>query len=62
VTDFVRQHHDPTSTREKVRLGSLVAEMKPFKDGAGFEQIARALGIPRPTKPPKLKPADAEGG
>ena len=45
---FVRQHHDATSTWQKVKLRSLAAEIEQFKNYKGFEQIAQALGIPRP--------------
>lgn len=47
---FVRLHHDATSTWQKVRLHSLKAEIEPFKNEAGFELIARQLGILKPTK------------
>lgn len=48
--DFIRQHHDATSSWEKVRLKSLQAEIEQFKDGLGFELIADRLGISRPRK------------
>jgi hypothetical protein len=48
--DFIREHHNATSTWQKVRLGSLQAEIEAFKNDAGFELIAEKLGISRPTK------------
>ncbi len=47
---FIRQHHEATSTWQKVRLRSLQAEIEAFKNEVGFEQIANMLGILRPTK------------
>jgi hypothetical protein len=60
---FVRQHHDSTSTWQKVRLRNLAVEIEPFKGGAGFELIAAALGVTRPRKPAKAVASDlcAEG-
>ena len=47
---FIREHHEPSSTWEKVRLKKLEDEIQPFKNDEGFEQIANALGISRPQK------------
>ena len=48
--EFVRQHHDPSSSWQKVRLRKLEAEIQQFKNDDGFELIAKALGVPRPAK------------
>lgn len=48
--DFIRKHHDATSSWEKVRLRNLEGEIEPFRGYAGFELVAQKLGIPRPTK------------
>ncbi len=47
---FVREHHDATSTWQKVKLRTLQVEIEPFKNGAGFELIAEKLGVARPRK------------
>jgi hypothetical protein len=57
--EFVRKHHNVTSTWQKVRLKHLADEIAPFKDGLGFEFVAKALGISRPVKV-KGSPLEAE--
>lgn len=47
---FIRQHHDATSTWQKVRLRALQQEIEPFKNHLGFELIAAKLGVQRPRK------------
>jgi hypothetical protein len=47
---FIRKHHDARSTWEKVRLRGLERRIERFKAEAGFEQIAKTLGIERPRK------------
>lgn len=48
--DFIREHHDATSSWQKVKLRKLEAEIEPFKNELGFELIAKALGVGKPTK------------
>jgi len=50
ANEFIREHHDASSTWEKVRLRALADEIEPFKNDAGFELIAKRLGVPRPRK------------
>ena len=48
--EFIREHHEATSSWQKVRLRNLSKEIEAFADDNGFEQIAKALGIPKPLK------------
>ena len=48
--DFIRAHHDNTSSWQKVRLKNLNDQIQEFRGDQGFEQIAKDLGIPRPRK------------
>ena len=47
---FIRQHHDKSSSWQKVHLRGLEDEIAMYKNEAGFEQIARTLGVKRPRK------------
>jgi hypothetical protein len=46
--DFIREHHDPRSSWEKVRTRGI--DLSPFKNEIGFELVAQALDVPYPSK------------
>jgi hypothetical protein len=45
---FIREHHDASSSWEKVRTRGL--DIERHRDEAGFEQIARMLRVPYPSR------------
>lgn len=47
---FIREHHNATSSWQKVKLRGLASEIKQYKGEKGVEQIAQALDIVRPIK------------
>lgn len=55
-SSFIREHHEKTSTWQKVRLRPLGDEIEVFKNQCGFELIAQALGVARPSKQRHLTP------
>lgn len=48
TSSFVREHHRPSSSWEKVHTRGL--DLGAFRDELGFEQIAQVLDIPYPGK------------
>ena len=48
--DFIRRHHQEAGGWQKVRLGSIEESLEPYRDEAGFELIAEALGVEAPRK------------
>ena len=59
--EFIREHHDATSSWQKVRLRNLEAEIEPYKGQEGFELIAGKLGILRPRKDRGVIACEDEG-
>jgi len=47
---FIREHHNKSSSWEKVRLKHLQSEIEESKNEKGFEQIAALLGVAKPKK------------
>ena len=48
--EFVREHHDPASSWQRVKLRGLAAKIEPYRNAQGFELIAQRLGVVRPSK------------
>ena len=58
---FIRERHRTSGGWEKVSLSGLAqAQLAPYKGEAGFELIARALGVPRPSRREDLPIDDDE--
>ena len=48
--EFIRKHHNKSTTWEKVMLKPLLNEIEIYKNENGFEYIAKDLGIGKPKK------------
>ncbi|MFM7427158.1 MAG: hypothetical protein ACKO7W_19525 [Elainella sp.] len=47
--EFIRKHHNASSSWQRVCLRGLEAETESYKGELGLEQIAQALGVAKPT-------------
>lgn len=47
---FIRKYHEKTAKWQQVNLRKVGVEIELFKNEDGYEQIATALGIPKPRK------------
>ncbi|MFM7167958.1 MAG: hypothetical protein ACKO3T_22160 [Planctomycetaceae bacterium] len=56
--DFIRLHHDKSSSWQKVRLKNFQEEIEPFRNDLGFELVAKKLGIQVPKKNRSLTMGD----
>lgn len=48
---FIQRHHNTASSWQKVSLRGMNTQIQRYKDEAGFELIAKSLGVPRPARP-----------
>lgn len=48
---FIRKHHEMSGGWQKVRLRSLQEKIERFKNEAGFDLIAKKLGVASPARP-----------
>mgnify|MGYP001769861847 CR=1 FL=1 len=48
--EFIRKHHNKSTTWEKVMLKPLLNEIEIYKNEKGFEYISKELGIAKPIK------------
>lgn len=49
-SDFIREHHNTSTSWQKVMLKKLQSEIEPFRDEGGFDLIAAALGVEKPIR------------
>lgn len=56
--EFIRHHHDATSSWQKVRLPR--TEIEALKNDEGFELIAAKLGVAKPMKTRQKTPSGAK--